>query len=61
MKNLHDESTFRLMRAGADNGLWRFDERVDEQVVRVAVAYDWRTALDRYDQTVRTGETGLET
>jgi hypothetical protein len=60
-ENRHDESAFRLsrMRATAEGEFWRLEERVDDQVVRIGVGDDWRTALDRYDHAVRTGETVL--
>ena len=61
-ENRDDESAFRLfpMLGTAQGELWRFEERVDEQVVRAGMADDWRTALDRYDHAVQTGESGLE-
>ena len=41
-ENRDDESAFRLspMLATAQGELWRFEERVDEQVVRVGMADD---------------------
>jgi len=56
-ENRDDESVFRLFRTGAtrEGEFWRLEERLDEQVVRVAMGRDWRTALDRYDHAVRTG------
>jgi hypothetical protein len=60
-ENRDDEAAFRLFRTPAtgEGERWRLEERVDEQLVRVGVADDWRTALDRYDHAVRTGETGF--
>jgi hypothetical protein len=60
-ENRHDKSAFRLflVHANREGELWRLEERVDEQVVRVGMAAGWRTALDTYDHAVRTGETGL--
>jgi hypothetical protein len=56
-ENRDDEAAFRLFRTCAigQGELWRFQERVDQRVVRVGMADDWRTALDRYDHAVRTG------
>ena len=51
-ENRDDESTFRFEGLGADDGLWRLEERVDEQVVRVGVGDDWRTAIAHYEAAV---------
>ena len=54
-ENRDDESAFRLFRtrASGQSELWHLEERVAGQVVRVGMADDWRTALDRTNRRSR--------